>query len=133
MKGGKPITLSYLLAFVNLLIIKCSDTSLYNRLNLISTNLKLIRAILRPDMYTNKELKENLDNLSIRINALREKYKTSLEVNYIYAPYNQEFRAEYEIKIYDFLEDLYFYIEEYQMINERTYGEVEAKSWTLDK
>ncbi len=131
MKSGKPITLSYLLAFTNLLIIKCSDGTVYSRLNLISINLKLIRAVLRPDMAKNEELKNNLDKASARIRELRTCYSSALELSYIYAAYNEPLRAEFEEKLFDFLEDLYSYIEEYSLINEKTYGEVEAQSWTL--
>lgn len=131
MKSGKPITLSYLLAFVNLLIIKCSDSTIYSRLNLISIDLKLIRAILRPDMLKDEKLKSNLDSASARIHELREDYSSALELSYVYAEFNEPLRAEFEDRIYDFLEDLYSYIEEFSLINEKTYGEVEAQSWTL--
>jgi hypothetical protein len=131
MKSGKPITLSYLLAFTNLLIIKCSDASIYSRLNLISVNLKLIRAVLKPDMDKDEHLKTNLNNATARMKELRKSYSSALEVSYVYAAFNESFRAEFEEKIYDFLEDLYSYIEEYSLINEKTYGEVEAQSWNL--
>ncbi|WOF16825.1 hypothetical protein F1737_09045 [Methanoplanus sp. FWC-SCC4] len=131
MKSTKQITLSYLLAFVNLLMIKYSDSPIHSKVNMLSVNLKLIRAVLREDMKKEQILKNNLDELSKRIETLRKEYSTSYELSYIYAAYNEQQRAEFEIRIYDILEDLYFYIEEYSLINEKTYGEVEAKSWTL--
>ena len=128
--GSKPLTLSYQLAINNLLLIKGSNSSIYNRLNLVSMALATVRAMLRADINKDEELKARIESLKASLSDLRAEYHPSIEGTYEYSDFNSEQRTDYELKLYEFITELLFEIEENKLINEKTYGEVTATSWT---
>lgn len=127
-------TINYLLAFNTLIIIKSTDAKIYTRLNQVEVEARFIDALTaggdNRDIKLVSGAKKSIDEVISELGQLRKTYKAQLEPSHEFGAYSLEERGHFENKLFDRFTDCLLFINQHNLIPDKTYGEAFAESWS---